>query len=83
MTAGASTVSNGRRTETRAWFDIEKEPCFKIGVADFGKPFREDFDAWPREQQSYYELGRQFAACRGDVTTTGVQWLEMHRRVSR
>jgi hypothetical protein len=82
MTFDASMRSNQRKIETRSWFDIEKAPHFKRGVADFGTPFCAAFDAWPREQQSYYELGRQFAACGGDVETTGLQWRGMHRQVT-
>ena len=78
MTADAS---NGRKTEMRSWFDIEKEPHFEMGAADYGKPFRAEFDGWPREQQSYYELGRQFAACRRENDTTALQWRDMHPQV--
>jgi hypothetical protein len=82
MTASASTMSNGRLSEMRSWFDIEKDPHFKMGTADFGKPFRGDYDGWTRWQQSHYELGRQFKACRFEATTTALQWRAMHDLVT-
>lgn len=66
---------------------------FTLGVIDkrAGRPFRDGYEDWPRQQQLYYETGRQLACvlppdlktrtAHGKPNQTAVRILERNHRV--